>query len=204
MCIIKSFFSRQFFVFFCGLEAFRPFRNAFISFCLIIACFIKMSFVQSISLSSSVISSSISFASRLNLPKNLNFLSANLIELFMSLSIGFNWLFIWSLVVLCLQYFLSSSKKNFFCLLYLKTLPNGEYSNLACSTTPGLCPKSSPVRYSYLSNSLDDNVEMLAALLSKSYWAWFVLILSLRILSSSVCHFLKDLKQFLWRYSRDF
>ena len=163
-----------------------------------------MSFVQSISLSSSVISSSISFASRLNLPKNLNFLSANLIELFMSLSIGFNWLFIWSLVVLCLQYFLSSSKIFFFCLLYLKNLPNGEYSNLACSTTPGLCPKSSPVRYSYLSNSLDDNVEMLAALLSKSYWAWFVLILSLRILSSSVCHFWKDLKQFLWRYYRDF
>ena len=36
----------------------------------------------------------------------------------------------------------------------LKILPNGEYSNLACSTKPDLYPKSSPVKYSYLSNSL--------------------------------------------------
>ena len=28
----------------------------------------------------------------------------------------------------------------------LKTLSYGEYSNLACSTTPGLYPKSSPVK----------------------------------------------------------
>ena len=40
----------------------------------------------------------------------------------------------------------------------LKTLFNGEYSNLACSTTPGLYPKSSPIKYSDLSNSLDDSV----------------------------------------------
>ena len=38
----------------------------------------------------------------------------------------------------------------------------GEYSNLACSTTPGLYPKSSPVKYSYL----DDNAEIVAASLS--------------------------------------
>ena len=50
----------------------------------------------------------------------------------------------------------------------LKTLPNGEYSNLARSTTPVLYPKSSPVKYSYLWNSLDDNAEILAVSLSKS------------------------------------
>ena len=32
----------------------------------------------------------------------------------------------------------------------LKTLPYEESSNLACSTTPGLHPKPSPVKYSYL------------------------------------------------------
>ena len=51
----------------------------------------------------------------------------------------------------------------------LKTLPNGEYSNLVCSTILGLYPKSSPVKYSCLSSSLDDNAETLAASLSKSY-----------------------------------
>ena len=60
--------------------------------------------------------------------------------------------------------FLSFSSKAL-----LKTLPNGEYSNLAFSTTPGLYPKSSPVKYSYFSNSPDDNTEILAASLSKSY-----------------------------------
>ena len=39
----------------------------------------------------------------------------------------------------------------------LKTLLNGKYSNLAFSTTPGLYAKYSPVKYSYFSNSLDDN-----------------------------------------------
>ena len=39
-----------------------------------------------------------------------------------------------------------------------KTLSNVEYLNLACSTTPGLYPKSSAIKYSYLSNSLDDLV----------------------------------------------
>ena len=51
----------------------------------------------------------------------------------------------------------------------LKTLLNGEYSNLTCSTTPGLYPQSSPVKYSYLFNSLDDHAEILAASLSRSY-----------------------------------
>ena len=51
----------------------------------------------------------------------------------------------------------------------LKTLPNREYSNLTCSTAPGLYPKYSPIKYSYFSNSLDDNEEILAASLSGSY-----------------------------------
>ena len=37
----------------------------------------------------------------------------------------------------------------------LKTLPNEEYSDLKCSTTFGLYPKSSPVKYSNLSNPPD-------------------------------------------------
>ena len=63
---------------------------------------------------------------------------------------------------------------------------NRGYSNLACSTTPGLYRKSSPVKCSYLSSSLDDNAEISASSLSKSYWASFALISSSRILSSSV------------------
>ena len=51
----------------------------------------------------------------------------------------------------------------------LKTLPNGENSNLTFSTTPGLYPKSLPVKYSYFSNSPDDNADILAVCLSKSY-----------------------------------
>ena len=80
-------------------------------------------------------------------------------------------------------------------------MPNGGYSDWAYSTTPGLYLKSLPVKYSYLSNSLDDNAEMWAASLSKSYWAWFVLILSSIILSSSgnliFIMNLKDLKELL-------
>ena len=49
------------------------------------------------------------------------------------------------------------------------TLPNVEYSNLACSTTLGLYPKSSPAKYSYLCNCLEDNADILAASLSRSY-----------------------------------
>ena len=47
--------------------------------------------------------------------------------------------------------------------------PDGEYSNLPFSTTPGLYPNSSSVKYLYLSNSLDYNAEILAASRSKSY-----------------------------------
>ena len=52
--------------------------------------------------------------------------------------------------------------------LLVKVYPNGEYSNLAFSTIPGLYPKSSSVKYSCLSNSLDDNADILGASLSKS------------------------------------
>ena len=55
--------------------------------------------------------------------------------------------------------------------LLFKASPNGEFSNLTFSTTPGLYPKSAPVKYSYLSNSLDNEAEILAAFLSKSYRA---------------------------------
>ena len=57
---------------------------------------------------------------------------------------------------------------SFFNLLF-RASPTGEYSNLACSTTPGLYPKSSSVKYSYLFNCLDDNAEGLDVSLSKSY-----------------------------------
>ena len=67
---------------------------------------------------------------------------------------------------------------SFFLNALLSGMPNGEYSNLAFSNTLGLCPKSSPVRYSYLSKgSLYDSAEVLATSLLKSYWAWFALIL---------------------------
>ena len=67
--------------------------------------------------------------------------------------------------------------------LSVKTMPNGDNSNLSFSNIFGLYPKSSPVKYSYFSRrSLDDNAEILAASLPKSYWAWFDLILSSKIL----------------------
>ena len=50
-----------------------------------------------------------------------------------------------------------------------KALSNGEYPNLAFSTTAGLYSKFSPVKYSYFSHSPDDNAELLAVSLSKSY-----------------------------------
>ena len=72
-----------------------------------------------------------------------------------------------------LQYLLIFSKVLLFLSFssnpLLKTSPNGEYSNLAFSTTPGLYPISSLVKCSYLSNSPDDNAEILAAPLSKFY-----------------------------------
>ena len=45
--------------------------------------------------------------------------------------------------------------------------PNAEYSNLNFPSTSGLNPKSLLAKYSYLSNSLDDNAEIVAACLSK-------------------------------------
>ena len=77
-----------------------------------------------------------------------------------------------------------------------KTAPNGEYSNLVFSGTFGQCSKSSPVKYSYFSKrSLEDQADIFGASLPKSYCAWFALILSSRILSSSV-NFYKDSKKF--------
>ena len=54
-------------------------------------------------------------------------------------------------------------------MLSTKTAPNGEYSNLVFSSTLGLCPKSSPVKYSYFSKkSLDYKADIFAASLPKS------------------------------------
>ena len=50
-----------------------------------------------------------------------------------------------------------------------KASPNGKYSNLTFSIAPGLYPKSSLVKYSYLPNSSDNNAEILVASLCKSY-----------------------------------
>ena len=68
----------------------------------------------------------------------------------------------------------------------LKTLPNGEWSNLACSITLGFYPKSSPVRYSFFLKLSEEYVDILAANLSKSYCARFALILLSITLSWSV------------------
>ena len=73
--------------------------------------------------------------------------------------------------------FLSSSLKPL-----LKSLPSGEYSNFVCSAVLGLRPKSSPVRYSYLSKLLEDYADILAASLSKSYCVLFCLIFLFKIL----------------------
>ena len=81
--------------------------------------------------------------------------------------------------------------------LLFKASTNAEYSNLTFSTTPGLYPKSSPVKYLYLSSFLDDNEEILAASLSKLYSAWFAWILSLRVLSSAVPDFYNGVKYFV-------
>ena len=66
-------------------------------------------------------------------------------------------------------FFLSVLSIWFVLLLALfRASPNREYSKVTLLTTSGLYPKSSPVKYSYLSNSLDDNAEILAASLSRS------------------------------------
>ena len=70
--------------------------------------------------------------------------------------------------------FLNLFKSPSFLSLYfnplLKTSPYGEYLNLYCSITPSLYPKSPPVKYSYLSSSLDDNSKSLTASRTKSNW----------------------------------
>ena len=68
----------------------------------------------------------------------------------------------------------------------LVKLPSGDYSNLACSTVLRLRPKSSPVKYSYLCKLLEDNADVLAAFLSKSYCASFFIIFLRKILIWSV------------------
>ena len=70
--------------------------------------------------------------------------------------------------------------------LSLKTLLNGEYSNFACSIILGLRSKSSPVKYLYLFKLLEDNADILAAFLSKSYYASFSLIFLPKILIWSI------------------
>ena len=68
---------------------------------------------------------------------------------------------------------------------------------LKFATAPGLYLKSLPGKYSYLSSSFDDNAEILAASVSRSYWAWFALIFSSRIFSSPITIvFKKYLKDF--------
>ena len=68
----------------------------------------------------------------------------------------------------------------------LSDITNGEYSNLVFSSKLGLCPKSSPINYlHFFERILEDKADILDASLPKSYWAWFALILSSRILSSS-------------------
>ena len=51
----------------------------------------------------------------------------------------------------------------------LKASANGEYSTFALRITSGLYPRSSLVKYYYLSNSLEDSADILAASLIKSY-----------------------------------
>ena len=64
---------------------------------------------------------------------------------------------------------------NIFNLIFLNDLlsaiPNGEYSFFFFfSSTLGLCPKSSPVKYSYFSKrSLEDKADVLTASQLKSY-----------------------------------
>ena len=70
----------------------------------------------------------------------------------------------------------------FFLNTLLSNVPNGEYSNFAFSAVLGLRPKSSPVKYAYLSKLLEDNANILAAFLSKSYCALFYLIFLFKIL----------------------
>ena len=50
-----------------------------------------------------------------------------------------------------------------------------DYSNLVCSTVLGLRSRSSPVKYLYLSKSLEDKADILAVFLCKSYCPLFLI-----------------------------
>ena len=90
--------------------------------------------------------------------------------------------------------FKSPSFLSSFSNLLLKTFRNEEYSNLACSTTPGLYPKSLLVHYSYLCSSVDDNVETLAASLILSLICFNLVIKNFRFISKR--HFYEEPKIF--------
>ena len=68
-------------------------------------------------------------------------------------------------LLVCINYLIFSA----LLLVLFKASTTEEYLNLTFSTISSLYPKSSPVKYSYLSNSPDHNAELLAAYLSKSY-----------------------------------
>ena len=83
---------------------------------------------------------------------SLSSLSSFLLKFFCAFSIFFN---------LLKRPFSLSSSLNYL----LKILPNGEYSNQACSIVFGFKPKSSPVKYSILSRFLEDCADIIAAFL---------------------------------------
>ena len=59
----------------------------------------------------------------------------------------------------------------------------------------GLRPKSSLVRYSYLSKLLENNADILAAFLSKSYCASFYIIFCLKLLADQLLSSLQEEKK---------
>ena len=77
---------------------------------------------------------------------------------------------------------LSNTFNFIFLSALLSDIPNGEYSNFTFSTVLGLRSKSSPVNNSNLSRLLEDNADISAAFLSKSYCDTFCLIFLFKIL----------------------
>ena len=95
-----------------------------------------------------------------------------------------------------------SPQNSFFFVIFIiqsltKNFAQWRIIKFFCSSTLGLYPKSSPVKYSYLLNLPEDNADILAVNLSKSYFAWFALIL-LSIINNltSYCHFYKESNKF--------
>ena len=119
--------------------------------------------------------------------------------------IAFNGLFPWSLIDFNCFLFLpsiffnifkgfpsfSSSFKPLF-----KNLLNGEYSNLSRSTVLGLGLRSYWVKYSYLSKLLENNANILAAFLSKSYCASLCIFFLPKTLFWSTTVFLLEGRKF--------